>query len=109
MIVVKMPLYSDDFYNYTISLQNQKYNISFLWNERDSAWRMSIKHEDLTPIVVGYKLVSSYPMMADYALEDDGLTGYFLLLPKSVEVGLLGLNSGNMFQYYDLFYIFEEE
>ncbi len=105
MTITKLPLFTDVFYNYTVSLESRKYILSFIWNDRDNSWRMSIKLDDQTPVVLGYKLVSSYPMMADYSLETYGLNGYFILAPKSVEVGLLSLDPNNMYQYYDLFYI----
>lgn len=107
MNTVLMPTYSDVYYTYSIGLENNKFILSFLWNDRDKGWRMSIRKEDLTPIVLGYKIVSSYPMMADYALQDDGLTGYFVLIPNSNENYTLDDQPSSMSQYYSLFYIYE--
>lgn len=108
MIVIQLPLSETDvYYTYTTALEGSKYNLTFLWNERDMGWRMDIRKEDGTAVVLGYKIVSSYPMMADYALGDDGLTGYFALVPKSKEAGLLATSSSAMRQYYQLFYVYE--
>lgn len=107
MNVIILPTYSDVYYTYSIGLEGKKFTLSFLWNDRDNAWRMSIRKEDLTPVVLGYKLVSSYPMMADYALQDDGLSGYFALIPNSNDNYTLNDQPSSLSQYYTLFYIYE--
>jgi hypothetical protein len=107
MKILQLPIFEEIYYTYAIGLENQRYLLTFLWNERDSAWRMDIRHEDQKPIVLGYKLVPSYPMMADYSLEDDGLSGYFILIHKSQENGVLSKDFSSMAQYYNLYYIYE--
>lgn len=107
MNFINLPLFDDVYYTYSIALENNKFIVSFLWNERDKAWRMSIRREDQRPVVLGYKIVSSYPMMADYALEDDGLSGYFVLFPKSYENYTLNDSPEAMSQYYNLLYMYE--
>ena len=106
MNVVKLPLYSDQYHTYTTSLESSRFRLSFLWNERDNGWRLDILKEDGSPVLLGYKLVSSYPMLADYSLNDDGISGYMVLLPKSREQGLLSSSATAMLQYYDLYYIY---
>lgn len=109
MIVTQLPLSETDvYYTYSTALEDSNFILTFLWNDRDKAWRMDIRKEDNTPVVLGYKIVSSYPMMADYTLNDDGLSGYFALVPKSKESGLLSSSPSAMRQYYQLFYVYEE-
>lgn len=108
MIYSELPLYPDSkYYTYSCALESKQFNFTFLWNDRDSSWRMTIKEEDLTEIVRAHRLVSSYPMMADYSLESYGITGYFLLLPKTVDLEILNEQPGNLAQYYKLFYVYE--
>jgi hypothetical protein len=107
MNVIELPLYEDQYYTYTTNLEGARYSLTFLWNERDGGWRMDILKEDRTPILLGYKIVSSYPMLADYSLNDDGISGYMVLLPKSKEAGLLRTAPSAKAQYYRLYYIYE--
>lgn len=107
MKLVNLPLYDDPFYTYSAGLEGKRYIFTFRWNDRDSAWRMDIRHDNQDPIILGHKVVSSFPMMADYALQDDGLSGYFALLPKTREMGILHDQIGNMKQYYNLYYVYE--
>jgi hypothetical protein len=108
MNILQLPTYPEVYYTYSVGLENQRYILTFLWNDRDSAWRMDIRKEDQTPVVLGHKLVASYPMMADYSLEDSGLTGYFLLLHNTQENGVLSKDYTRMSQYYSLYYIYED-
>jgi len=107
MNVIELPIYEDQYYTYTTSLEGERYSFTFLWNERDRGWRVDIHKEDRTPVLLGYKLVSSYPMLADYSLNDLGLSGYLVLLPKAKEAGLLRTSASAKSQYYRLYYIYE--
>jgi len=107
MKAVNLPLYDDPFYTYSAAIEGKRYIFTYRWNGRDSAWRMDIRHDNQEPIILGHKMVSSFPMMADYTLEDDGISGYFVLLPKSREMGILHEQIGNMKQYYNLYYVYE--
>ena len=107
MKYTELELFDTIFYSYTTGLQGRQFSFEFLWLEgRDTGWIVNIKDEVGLSIISGYKLVQEYPMMADYALEDRGLSGYFLLLPKIV--GLKGLNKSpsEIAQFYRLFYIY---
>lgn len=107
MRFLELPLYQDIYYTYSIGLETSKYVFTFLWNDRAKSWHMDIRKEDQTPVVLGIKMVSSFPLMADYTLEDHDITGYFVLMPKTREMGILSDNPNNMAQYYRLYYVYE--
>ncbi len=106
MKIIQLPLYEDQYYTYSTAIEGARFTLTFLWNERDNGWRLDIVKEDGSPVLLGYKLVSSYPMLADYSLNDDGLSGYMILLPKSKEAGLLKTSASAMAQYYNLYYLY---
>ena len=108
--VVELPLFSDPYYEYTMSLQDQSFIFTFRWMERTRDWYLDIRLDDLTPVVLNYKLVTYYPMMVDYVLSSYGLTGYFLLSDSGTfETSKLSDSVESLSNYYRLFYVYEEE
>lgn len=105
-VFIEMPLFTDLNYRYSLPLEGVSLYFTFHWNERASQWHMDISLEDLTPILKGMALVPQYPMAVDYSLEEQGLTGYFALMPVSVaQSAQLGDSSGIMPQFFKLFYV----
>lgn len=109
-VYIKMPLYSDLKYRYGLSLQGQAWQFTFYWNSRCSQWHMDMRYEDQTPVLLGQALVPQYPMFVDYTLEDQGLTGYFLLLPVNSTISnKITEGSSIMPEFFDLYYVYNTE
>lgn len=105
---VDLPLYSDPFYSYTISLEDNTYSMEFVLNERAGMWYMSMFTEDGEPIVRGIALVPNYPLLADYVIPE--LTGFFLLLPiPSITTEKYKEEPEYLSQYYTLRYLYTVE
>lgn len=102
---VDLPLYSDSFYSYQVSLEGISYGIEILYNERNELWHMSIFNDDDTPIIQGIALVPNYPILQDYA--NLPLTGYFWLkpVPKISSEKYLE-KPESLAQYYTFSYIY---
>jgi hypothetical protein len=78
-----LPFFSDSYkFTYTASIERTNRIFNFYWNERCSCWYMDVLQEDSTPILLGIRLVANYPIAADYSLQNSGLTGYFLIIPR---------------------------
>ncbi len=104
MAYISLPLYSSPFYSYTISLQNNNYEITFLWNERSKAWYFDLAKEDGTFIVEGQKVVTNYPILLSYSIPN--LTGYFWLEPYSDKTQYSEDIAREIYNHYFLSYIY---
>jgi hypothetical protein len=109
-VYVELPLFTDLKYRYGISLEGVAWQFTFYWNSRAKQWHMDILREDQTPLVLGIPMVSQYPMLSDYNLEESGLNGYFLLMPVNLSVAQQ-LNDGPtvMPEFFKLFYVYITE
>jgi hypothetical protein len=60
-------------YDFTTVIEDRTYLFEFRWNDRDSAWYMSVFEQDNTPIISGVKVVlgvglgrrSNHPLFFD--------------------------------------------
>lgn len=78
---LKLPLFSDADYNYSVNLQGNSYILDFKYNERAAMYFLSLYTADDVPIVEGHALVPTYPIFLDYSLFP--LTGYFWMEEKA--------------------------
>ena len=109
-VFVELPLYSDQSFRYSASLEAVSLQFKFQWNARATQWQMDIRLEDQTPLVLGYGLVSQYPMLIDLPLENIGLSGHFELLPVNVAVASsLTQESSVMPEFFKLYYVYDVE
>lgn len=62
-----IPLQKDTaFWTQRTPLDNSDYLLAFNWNDRDSAWYVSLQDLDGEPIVAGIKLVCNVPLLSKY-------------------------------------------
>lgn len=109
-VYIEMPLYTEEKYRYGISLEGVSWQFTFYWNGRASQWHMDIRREDQTPLVLGIALVSQYPMLVDYNIEEQGLSGYFLLMPVNSAIdSQITENSSVVPEFFKLFYVYITE
>ena len=102
---VDLPLYSDAFYSYQVSLEGQGYIVEIKYNERAETWYMSLFDQDNNPIVQGIALVPRFPILKDYVIPN--ITGFFWLAPiPSVKTEKYKENPEHLDQYYVLQYIY---
>ena len=104
---VNVPLFEDAFYGYSITLEGDSYNLEFLYNERMELYTLSLFDAAGVPIVRGHAVVPSYPMLADYPIEN--LTGFFWL----EELANINRESYKEYpqylsKYYRMFYIYDD-
>tara|TARA_R110000744_G_C19371770_1_gene563166 strand:+ start:36674 stop:37000 length:327 start_codon:yes stop_codon:yes gene_type:complete len=104
---ISLPLYSDYFYSYNVSLEGVSYNIKFKYNTRSQQWSFDLYSRDNTPVILGIVLVPNYPIMFDY--EIDNLTGYFWLTEiPSISDNKIEQYPEALNKYYRLYYTYEE-
>lgn len=109
-VYIELPLFTEEKYRYGISLEGISWQFTFYWNGRAMQWHMDIRREDQTPLVLGVPIVTQYPMLVDYNLEEQGLTGYFLLMPVNVAVAeQLTQESSVMPEFFKLYYVYLSE
>lgn len=109
-IYVEMPLYPEEKYRYGISLEGVSWQFTFYWNGRAAQWHMDIRREDQTPLVLGVAMVAQYPMLIDYNIEEQGLSGYFLLMPVNSAIdSQITENSSVVPEFFKLFYVYLTE
>lgn len=85
-VYVELPLFSEEKYRYSMSLEGVSWQFTFYWNKRIGQWHMDVRRDDQTPLVLGQALVAQYPMLLDYNLEESGMSGYFLLMPVNIAI-----------------------
>lgn len=106
MKYVVVPLFSDFYYTYSLSLEGESYNLEFLYNERAQQWFLNLLDADNNPVVMGVGVVPGYPILQEYAIS--GLTGFFWMEEKSniITEGYKQYPE-ELNQYYNMFYIYE--
>lgn len=109
-VYIEMPLFTEEKYRYGISLEGTSWQFTFYWNGRAGQWHMDIRREDQTPLVLGQPLVAQYPMLVDYNLEEQGLTGYFLLMPVNAAIDNQITEGSNIVpEFFKLYYVYLTE
>lgn len=108
MKYISLPLFSDPYYSYSITLEGESYILEFLYNERMGLYTFGLYTPEQQPIVVGEALVPTTPLLLDYAIE--GLNGYFLLEAKGDwKAESYKKYPDQIHQYYNLYYVYELE
>lgn len=106
VMYVNMPLFTESYYSYTISLETISYNVEIVFNERVGLWYLSLYLQDNTPVFEGVAIVPGYPIALDYALNK--LTGYFYLeCVASINTEQYIQYPDKLSQYYKFYYIYE--
>jgi len=105
--ITELPLYQDTFYRYTINLEGLQRTFNYYWNERAGAWHFDVKNADGTPVILGQALVAQYPIVVDYPLKSESMTGYFLLLPNNPDTRMDPLESSVVPQFFKFYYLYQ--
>ena len=103
---IVLPLYEDEDYVYTVSIQDNAYTLRLYYNRRMQAWFMDLSDEDGSAIASGVGVVPYYPILDN--IQASKLTGFFWLQPKSVIDSLTAQDSSSLTTYYDFFYMWDE-
>lgn len=107
-VYTELPLFYDDIYQYTVSLEEQQRILTFYFNERDMCWRMDLKNIDGTAVALGIKLVPEYYILDN--LRSPFLSGYFFLSTENEQQEERFLLDRDVVpQFYKLFHIYERE
>jgi hypothetical protein len=83
---VELFLSKDPYYTYRQTLDGKDFIFTFRYSTREACWYMDLYDADKTPLVLGTKLVPSYPMFEDLVLAD--IDGFFWLsanLPSNID------------------------
>lgn len=81
---IKLPLYNNTFYSYSIPLQGNKYTLEFLFLERLNTWLLSLLDSEGNYLVRNQRLTPNLLLFNDYKISEE-LTGGFLFTPLSRE------------------------
>lgn len=104
---LKLPIFNDVYYSYSISLEGNRYVITFLYLERLEQWLVTLKTSDGIVLVKNQRLTPDAPLFFDYRLPN--LTGFFYF--KAVSQFVSDNGSANLTQpkgFYELFYIYDD-
>lgn len=89
--MLQLPLASLPAYNYDIEIESIIYNFTFLYNSKFNFWTMDIRRQDLTPIILGVKLVLNYNLRYPYAYPDL-FTGNLYLIDETNTLERVGID-----------------
>lgn len=78
-------------YTMRCRLDGKDYNFEMKWNERAERWHMSIFADDETPLVLGIKVVTNWPMLRYYHYNPDVPPGELFAMDLSGDAAPPGL------------------
>lgn len=105
---VSLPLFKDAFYTYPITLEGVSYILEFIYNDRMRSYCFSLYDADRNPIILGERLVPSYPMFREYALPN--LTGWFWMEEISIIISEpYKQYPEDIDEYYNFYYVWSAE
>jgi len=104
---LKLPLFDDTYYSYSITLEDNKYQLKFLFLERTNTWIFTLKDSRKNTLVSGQRLTPNALLFADYQFEN--LSGGFFFTPASaVDPEEVANNIVRPSEFYELFYIYND-
>lgn len=107
LIETKLPLFTDSYYSYSVSLEENTFYLEFLYIERIQDWLFSITDAERTSLVSGQRLTPETPLFGDYQLPN--LSGFFWLTPKSGEDPSNFVDRRRrLSEYFDFYYYFDD-
>lgn len=109
-IVTELPLFDSSNYKYSFNLEGETFTLSFLWLDRTAGWYFSVEKADKQPVLTNVRLVENYPIIVDYALREQGLSGFFTLV-SAYDFPSNNLKKGprNLAKHYRFFYAYQVE
>jgi hypothetical protein len=104
---VELPLFADSYYEYSTALQDNSYILEFYFVERVQSYFFSLYDADRNPIVLGERMVPSYPMFKDYALFP--LTGWIWMESiAELEDEAYLKYPDKINEYYRMYYVYDD-
>lgn len=64
-----IPVRNDTSFTETVSLDGKPYDLTFIWNQREEAWQLSIAFESRN-LVQGVKIVPTWELISRFANSD---------------------------------------
>lgn len=102
---IELPLYEDFYYSYSVTLENNVYNLEISYNDYSKKWFMDIYTEDQELVLAGIALLPEYPITIDYVIPN--LRGFFWLYPiPSIVTEKYQTEPESLSQYYTFKYIY---
>lgn len=103
---VDLPLYSDYYYSYSVTLEGNAYNLEIYYNDYNTKWYMDIYTEDQELVLAGLTLNPEYPIGGDYVIPN--LSGFFFLYPiPSITTEKYKTEPESLYQYYTFKYCYD--
>jgi hypothetical protein len=108
LLNVPLPLYDEEDYSYSVSLEENSYTLRFIYSERSSLYFLSLYDEDDVLIIGGLALTPNYPLLLDYPLPN--LTGWLWMQEISKIISQpYKVYPDKISQYYTLSYSYITE
>lgn len=104
-----VPLKSDEAYTYKINLEGRSRKLTFKLNTRTNVYHFDMSNEDGTPLVAGIPMLPMNTLLNNLALEQYGITGYFILVPRNDAIAFNFVKPSELNQYYAFLYVYESE
>jgi hypothetical protein len=104
---VGLPIFNDTFYSYSVSLEGNRYTLTFLFLERLGSWVLTLQDSEGFVLVRNERLTPDSLLFSDYKLPE--LSGGFYFEPKTQAAFQ---NEDNTItrpkEFYELFYLFND-
>jgi hypothetical protein len=104
--IIKLPLYNDTAYSYSIALEGNTFVLDFLFlRSRLNSWIITIKNSNQETLVTGQRLTPNTVLFQGYRLE--GLSGFFYF--ESGDLSDDDFKVSTPENFYKLYYIYDTE
>jgi hypothetical protein len=104
---VDLPIFNDTFYSYSVSLEGNRYTLTFLFLERLGQWVLTLQDSEGSVLVRNERLTPETLLFFDYKLP--GLSGGFYFQPNTQTAFQ---DEDNIItrpkEFYKLFYVFDD-
>lgn len=101
---LRLPLFNDTYYSYSVPLEGNKFTLEFLFLERINSWLISLLDASGNYLVRNQRLTPKALIFADYQLPN--LSGGFYFTPIGGDDGVKDIEAPQ--NTYKLYYIYDD-
>lgn len=94
-----LPLYKDTYYTYTVNLGVNNVKLSFLWNNKTTAYHLTVSQPDGTVLIDGVRIVPDFKILTSASFAA-GLRGAFSLTAINADIEDNETNRKNLADNY---------
>ena len=105
---IRLPLFNDPHYSYSVNLEGNTYILEFLFLERLQDWVLTLKDSEQNVLVRNQRLTQDTLLFRDYRLPNLSGGFYFTQTSKQITADQAYENIENPKGFFNLYYIYDD-